>query len=290
MAFSNSAAHDLAVQPCQRQFGGEIDFEQEHAFVGAAPDRQHAVRRDLRRRLGVLPVHLEFAFRIGRAFDGAAGHAAFRHHHAADRLAEFGVFADPFGGDVARAFERIGRRPHAFFFADEGRGKLGQRTVIRLVPEELRQRLESLFAGNGRLGAPLGFERQVEVFEFRLLHRGCDPGLQFRGEFPLAGNGFENRGAAILQFAEIFQLLLDFADQHFVEVARGFLAVAGDEGHGCAGVQQFDGGGQALQRDVQQRCNMDQYRRSKGHRFRHGNLTTQDSGLGTQHWSHAPLG
>ena len=57
--------------------------------------------------------------------------------------------------------------------------------------------------------------------------------------------------AAILEFAEIFQFLLYVADLYLVQVAGGFLPIAGDEGYGSALVQQPDGGHQAFERNVQ---------------------------------------
>ena len=97
-------------QPGLRLLRVEFDLEGQHAFLGAAADGQHAMRRNLRRRLAVAGVHLELAFRVRHAFDGAAGDAAVGHHHGAHRLAELGILADPFGDDVARAFERLFRR------------------------------------------------------------------------------------------------------------------------------------------------------------------------------------
>ena len=58
--------------------------------------------------------------------------------------------------------------------------------------------------------------------------------------------------AAVFQFAEVLQLLLDVADLDFVQIAGHFLAIARNEGHGGAFVEQFDDGVHPLQRDVQQ--------------------------------------
>jgi hypothetical protein len=48
-------------------------------------------------------------------------------------------------------------------------------------------------------------------------------------------------GAARFEVAQILKALGEAADLLFVEAAGGFLAVAGDEGHGIAGVEQRNG-------------------------------------------------
>ena len=74
-------------------------------------------------RLGVLVVHLEFFLLIDRVGDFFADHHALIEEHLAQRLAQVGVFADPLGDNVARAFESLVRRGHAQFRIHEGGGK-----------------------------------------------------------------------------------------------------------------------------------------------------------------------
>ena len=211
------------------------------------------MRRNLGRRLAVAGVHLELAFGVGDAFDGAAGDAAVGHHHGAHGLAELGVLADHFGDDVARAFERLFGR-HA-----ELRGDFGERRGVALFPEELGERFEALVARDGGLGAALRFVGQVEIFEFGLFEGGFDLRLELRGELALFLNGGEDGFAAVFEFAEILELFLDVADLDFVQVAGDFLAIARNEGHGGAAVEEFDDGIHAFERDVQQLRDMYEY-------------------------------
>ena len=69
----------------------------------------------------------------------------------------------------------------------------------------------------------------------------------------------EDRFPPLFEFAEILQLLLDVADLDFVQVAGDLLAVARDEGHRGALVEQADHRHQPFQRDIQQLRNMNEY-------------------------------
>ena len=53
----------------------------------------------------------------------------------------------------------------------------------------------------------------------------------------------QDRGAPLLQLAQVAQPLLELAQLGVVEAAGRLLAVAGDERHGGAVVEQLDGGG-----------------------------------------------
>ena len=134
----------------------------------------------------------------------------------------------------------------------ELRGDLRERRGVALLPEKEGERFQALVARDGGLGAALRLVRQVEIFEFGLFERGLDLRLQFRREFALFLNGREHGLAAIFQFAEVLQLLLDVADLDLVQIAGHFLAIARDEGHRGAFVEQFDDGIHPLQRDVEQ--------------------------------------
>ena len=57
---------------------------------------------------------------------------------------------------------------------------------------------------------------------------------------PCSSMLFGDRGAAILELAQVRQPLLERAQLRVVEAAGGFLAVAGDEGDGGLVVEQRD--------------------------------------------------
>jgi hypothetical protein len=125
-----------------------------------------------------------------------------------------------------------------------------------LRPQVLRQRLQALFARDGGLGAALGLVGQIEIFELALVERGFDARLQFVGQLALLGNGGQNGFAAVGEIAEVGQLLFDVANLHFVQIAGGLLAVARDERHRAAVVQQFDHGDQPAQGQIQGLCDV----------------------------------
>jgi len=245
------AVDHLRVQVSQRPFARQVDLERQYAFLGAAPDGQHAVRGNLGGRFRVLGVHLELAFGIFGALDGAAGDDAVGHHHGTHGLAVLGILAHHFGDDVACAFERFRDRGHALFGVDECCG-VGLEGLGSLRPKELRQRLQALLARHLGLGAALRLVRQVEVFQLVLLEHRLDLRLQFRRELALRFDRFEDGFATLFELAEVFQLLLAIADLHLVEVAGDFLAVARNERHGGALVEQLHHGCQALERNVQE--------------------------------------
>jgi hypothetical protein len=93
--------------------------------------------------------------------------------------------------------------------------------------------------------------RQVEVFELLLGRGGLDGGAQLRRELALLVDAFEHGGAAVFQLAQVGQAGLQLAQLDVVEAVGGFLAVAGDEGHGRATIEQlhrgFDLGGANLE-------------------------------------------
>jgi len=75
----------------------------------AAPDRQHAVRRNRLYRLAIVEIHLESLLLVWHVDGLAADDHAIIEHQLTQSLAHGGVLADHFGNDVARAFERL---PH----------------------------------------------------------------------------------------------------------------------------------------------------------------------------------
>ncbi len=84
-------------------------------------------------RLAIVVVHLELFLLIDGIGGLAAGDDALVEHKLAERLAQVGIFADGFGHDVARAFQRFVDVGDALFFADEGGGKIGERKLGGLL-------------------------------------------------------------------------------------------------------------------------------------------------------------
>ena len=91
-------------------------------------------------------------------------------------------------------------------------------------------------------GSPLRLVGQIEIFESRLRVGRIDRRCELRRERPLLLDTLDDRGTPILELAQIRQPLVERAQLRVVEPASGFLAIAGDEGHGGFVVEQRDGG------------------------------------------------
>ena len=143
--------------------------------------------------------------------------------------------------DVARAHERIFGGPHALFRVDIGicqrferRGGGARRENRR------RKRLQSLFARDGRTGAPLGAVGAVQVVERGERLRLSDRGGEFVGQLALRLDRVPHLCAALVQPAQIGEPVGELADGLIVHRAVHFLAVARNEGYGVAVVEQLD--------------------------------------------------
>ncbi|CAH0319644.1 hypothetical protein SRABI128_04822 [Microbacterium sp. Bi128] len=218
---------------------GEVELQR--AVLFSAQQRQDTVRGHSGRLLGELEVVLEFL---------AFGFLAFLHpgHHPAlgpqpfpERGGQVGVLRYAFHQDGAGTGERRGRVPDRVFGV-EVLGRLALRVQFGALEQGVGERLQSGFAGDLRLGAPLGFEREVDVLQPRLSVGADDGGLQFRGQRALGGNRLEDTPAAVLELAQVAQPLLQLAELGIVQGAGRFLPVEGDEGHGGPGVEQIHGG------------------------------------------------
>ena len=154
------------------------------------------------------------------------------------------IFGNALGDDVARPGERGGGVGNAFFLRDEFRGFRGGIDVL-ISEDEIGERLEPAFPRGGRARAPLRLVGRVKVFELRRRSRLFDGGFQGRRKVPVFGERFQNRSAARVEFPQLLEAVADGRDLHFVHFARGFFAVARDERHGRAAVEQTDDGRRA---------------------------------------------
>ncbi len=159
----------------------------------------------------------------------------------ADATAEGGVVCDAFGDDVAGTGEGVGCGGDFLFGVDEFRGFVVG--IGGLVFEDpVGERGEAAFDGFGGAGLAFGAEGSEDVldggegvccFEFF---------LQFGGEEGAFFEGFEDGGAAGVEFRELEHAVADGGDLDFVEGAGLFFAVAGDEGDGGSFREEFCGG------------------------------------------------
>ncbi len=232
------AALGLGVALLAVRGGGELEFD--HALVARAHQRQQAVRGDLRDRFDVVEVVAELGAFVFLALDHLGADLSLRPQPVAQLADQVRVFGDRLHQDRARAVQRGAHVGDALFRIDERFGERFRRQC-GIVAQARRQRLQPRLAGDLRLGAALRLERQVKIFQPRLGVGGQQVGLQRIAELALFLDAGEDRGAAVLQFAQVAQALLQQAQLGIVEAAGDFLAVARDERHGGAAVEQVDG-------------------------------------------------
>jgi len=142
---------------------------------------------------------------------------------------------------MACAFQRRLDVGHSLVGIDVGQRRfLGNQHGIG--QQALGKRLQPGLAGDHRLGAALGFVGQIQVFQAHLAVGVEQVALQFRGQLALLGHALEYRAAPLLQLAQVAQALFEVAHLGIVEAAGGLLAIARNEGHRGALVEQVDGG------------------------------------------------
>ena len=145
------------------------------------------------------------AFGFLSGHDGRAPFAALPHElpQSADEL---GIFGELLHQDPARALERRGSVRDALLRIDiGGRRRFGHE--LRILQQGARQRLEPGLPGDLRPRAPLRLVGQIQIFEPRLRVGGVERRGQLRRELPLRRDAFDDRGAPILELAQVGQPL-----------------------------------------------------------------------------------
>ena len=217
-------------------FEGEL----QHAFVAPAQYGEGAVARHGSDGFAVVEVVFVFFAFAFFAFDDLRVQFALRPQFFTQGADEFGVFRELLHQDGACAVQRRFAVRDVFVGVSGGEGF----DVLRLVgKQQIGERLQSVFARDLCFGAALGFVGQVKVFEGGFVVGGGDGGAQFGAEFALFVDSGEDGFFARFEFAQVVQAFFEGAQLGVVQPARRFFAVAGDEGHGRAVVQEVNGSG-----------------------------------------------
>ncbi|PSK61818.1 hypothetical protein B0E53_06285 [Micromonospora sp. MH33] len=220
--------------------GLRVHRQVEHALLLASEHGEDPVRGKPGVRLGEVEVvgELGAAALLTLAYPG--DQPAPRPHLLAQRADEVGVLGEALDEDGPGAVERGGDVGHPLVGVDVTGGRVPG-VPRRVGQQRVRQGLQPRLAGDLGPGPPLGLVGQVDVLQPRLRVGRHD--LRFQGlvELALAADGLQHRGASLVQLAEVAQPLLQGAQLRVVEQAGGLLAVAGDERHGGAAVEQLHG-------------------------------------------------
>ena len=182
----------------------------EDFLLFAAEHRQNSMRRQFGELLAEIEIVLEL-FALGSlALARLRGQHAVRPHLLAQAADQVGVLVETLDKDGAGAVERGRGIGHLLLGIDERRGQ-GLRLAFRLGQQQVGQRFQSRLLGDFGLGAALRLERQIDVFETALAVGGQNGRLQGRVQLALLADGFQNRGAALLEFTQVIQPLFQGA-------------------------------------------------------------------------------
>src|SRR5690606_36349637 len=110
-----------------------------------------------------------------------------------------------------------------------------------IAQQGVGQGFQAGLAGNLGARAPFRLVGGVQIFQPLLAVGLQDLRTQGIVELALARDGVQDRHAAAFQFADVEQAHFQLAQDRVVQSAGGLLAVAGDERHSGAGVQQIHG-------------------------------------------------
>ena len=208
-------------------------------LVAGPKQRQRPVARDRRPALGIVEVVGVFRADLLLAGDQPGLDLRARHEMAAQAAEQVGLLGELLDQDVPRTLER-GFGVRHLVAEVSGRRGLGVAAAIR--QQACGKRLEPALARDLPLGAPLGLEGQVEILELGLGRGAGDLRRQLFGELALGLDRLADGLATGAELAQIAEALLQLAELTVVQAARGFLAVARDERHRRALVQERDRG------------------------------------------------
>ena len=133
-----------------------------------------------------------------------------RPERLAQRADQIRVLGEALHQNGARAFQRRLDGRDILVCVDEGR-RLRFWILLRRGEQRVGERRQAAFDGDLRLGAPLGFERKINVLQARLVVGVQNQRAKLVVEFALRLDRFENDLAALLQLAQIAQSLVEAA-------------------------------------------------------------------------------
>ena len=184
--------------------GRGFEIHRQHVFAASTQQREHAVRGNIGERFGVIKIVAELGAFVFLASDNLRAQHALGLQPVAQLADQRRILAEAFDQDCACAVQRGGGIGHALVRIDEGfcafvgcDGRIGE--------DRIGQRFQPCLARDLRLGAALGFVRQIQIFEPRLAVRGEQVIDERLCQFPLLGDRRQDRIAAIFHLAQIDQ-------------------------------------------------------------------------------------
>lgn len=182
----------------------------EHALLLAPEHGEDPVRGELRVRLGEVEVVGELRAGALLAIAYPGDQPAPRPHLLPQRADQVGVLGEALDEDGPGALQRGGRVGDALVGVDESGGHL-PRILGRVGEQRVGQGLQPGLAGDLRPGPPLRLVREVDVLQPGLRVGGHDLRFQRLVELALGADRLQDRGAPLVQLAQVAQPLLEGA-------------------------------------------------------------------------------
>ena len=218
--------------------GIDLDVELQELFVASAQHGERTMARHGGPALAMIEVVGELRAGLFLALGDLGAQERVVLEVAAQPPDQLGVLRERLGQDIARAVER---GLHVRHLGGDVRLRERRGNRCAIGHDRIRERTQPALARDLGLGAALGLVRQVDVFEFRLGGGGCELAGKLVGQLALAADRFDDRVAPGVELAHIDQALGEQTQLVVVEPAGDLLAIARDERHGRAFVEQLDG-------------------------------------------------
>ena len=235
------AANELALKRFQNRFvilRRNLNTQQ---TLGLAPEHcQNAMRRRTHSILLPVKPRLELAGLFLFGFH----HFRREHSTAAEDVAHAvagrDVFADTLGNNVACPGKGIVHILNTFSLVDERHSQLLDAALI-LFLQSIGQRLQSAFDSHRSAGLAFWLIWQIEVLQVghrRGLLYAC---TQFGCQLALLLYALQDSSATLIYLFEFQKQIAYCRNLYLVKVARGLLAITGDERHRGTGFKQLNG-------------------------------------------------
>ena len=206
-----------------------------------AEHRQDPVRGERAQRLVELEVVGELGARLLPALPHPRDQAAPRPHPLAQHADQVSVLAEPLGQDRPRTVEGGGHVRHPAPGIDVGL-RAHPRVTPRVGQQLIGQRLQASFPGDLRFGAPFRLVGEVDVLQPGLGVGRHDLRREGVVQLALRADRLQDRVPPFGEFTQVPEPLFQGPELGVVQRAGRLLAVAGDERHRGAAVEQRDGG------------------------------------------------
>src|SRR5882724_3834049 len=214
----------------------------DHALALGTVDRVSTMGWKFVNRLGEVIEVGVLALGVGRALFHLRGQRALLPQPLTQPLADVGIVSDALGDDVPRSLQSFLGCRYTGLRIDKGLGDGVEVGDFGSVGEDGDgQRFQSLVAGDAGLGAAFGSVWLVEVLQFLLRRATRNAVAQLSRELAYGLDSLQHDDFARLQLAGVGIAFLDRADLVLIQRAGDLFAIAGDERHRIAALQQLHG-------------------------------------------------